>query len=874
MAQDSYNWLCFSFMVFAVSAETCIPNSLQPSVPEKLKAGFIISKVNLEHCMNKDIQLSSDDLDFAVQRDGTISTLVDTSIPPGGRTFTIWFEDQQSGQKWKMDVIMSLEPQEEQSTKALKRAKRRWSPMPFTIKENGKPPFPMEIERIGSDSSQNYSVNYRISGPGVDMPPVGLITVDPKTGMLSVTRPVDREQYPEIIFQARAVDPVTGKDRDDPLPFTVKIEDVNDNAPQFVGGLKLSVPEQCDPDTIVGTINATDRDEVGTPHTAIRYKLLSGDDLFAINHLNGRLITKSTALDREVKDTHTVLMEIRDMNGAPEGLFNTATATIQLTDINDNPPTFSQKSYAASVKENVGQGLILRIPVEDKDLVNTPNWKAKYFIKKGNENAIFRIETEPKTNEGLLYMNKPLDYEKDINVTLEISAENEAKLEHTSATWATVPVNVNVLNEDEGPEFTVPNLLLRVMENSPNGTLIGNYKAIDPETKSSNGIKYSKVSDPGSWINVGETTGDLKVANTIDRESPLVTNGLYNITVKAVDSSQKPATGVVSLYIEDVNDNNPEIQSKSLNICAQNNNLGLTTLEAKDKDGDPFSSPFSFDLGDNQDGKWILKNIKNETAELHQNKELPVGLYTVPVMVKDLQNKGELQTVSVRICKCYGGQCLAERNSSAFGKWGILALLLSLALLLLLCIFFSFACATKKEKVYIDDATDGMLLKSNTEGPGEEMMNPNLKVIPSAPAQLYGEPIISNGSGQGTLNSNVFLNNKIVHTSREMINEVALSDNYNGTAHMFGGNNYMESAQYSETWMTNGLFIDQKLNSYLTEGTDRYAGDIIHSYGFEGKGSLAGSVGCCSDLANEEGLEFLNTLGPKFRTLAEICTKK
>jgi hypothetical protein len=37
---------------------------------------------------------------------------------------------------------------------------------------------------------------------------------------------------------------------------------------------------------------------------------------------------------------------------------------------------------------------------------------------------------------------------------------------------------------------------------------------------------------------------------------------------------------------------------------------------------------------------------------------------------------------------------------------------------------------------------------------------------------------------------------------------------------------------------------------------------------------MAGSVGCCSDRQEEEGLEFLDQLEPKFRTLAKTCVKK
>lgn len=58
------------------------------------------------------------------------------------------------------------------------------------------------------------------------------------------------------------------------------------------------------------------------------------------------------------------------------------------------------------MKENEVDKLLLRIPVEDKDLVNTPNWVSKFVITKGNENGNFRVDTDPKTNEGLLYVSK------------------------------------------------------------------------------------------------------------------------------------------------------------------------------------------------------------------------------------------------------------------------------------------------------------------------------------------------------------------------------------------------------------------------------------------------------------------------------------
>lgn len=51
-------------------------------------------------------------------------------------------------------------------------------------------------------------------------------------------------------------------------------------------------------------------------------------------------------------------------------------------------------------------------------------------------------------------------------------------------------------------------------------------------------FRYYKTSDPGMWVNVDKNTGELRVANTIDRESDLVHDGIYNITVRAVDPSK------------------------------------------------------------------------------------------------------------------------------------------------------------------------------------------------------------------------------------------------------------------------------------------------------------------------------------------------
>ncbi|XP_062338484.1 desmocollin 2-like protein [Osmerus eperlanus] len=887
--------ICLFSHLFSYVESCSFQRSLQVSVPHTIAAGYVLSKVDMDRCKTFDI--SSSDPDFTVQADGTIITSHKATVPANGRIFSLRYPDP-SGQMAVMDVYLVRSTNEVENDGVLRRSKRRWSPIPFNIIENDVQPFPKDVDLVGSDSAAMYSVYYTISGPGVDEHPRGLFSVDRNSGLLRVHQPVDREEFPKFTFQANVFDRLTNVQTDLPLPITVNVDDVNDNKPTFTGSLQFSVLEQSKPGVVVGQITATDRDQEGSDHTKIRYSLKSANDLFSINPETGVISTVSSDLNREVKDTHLAIVEIRDMGGAPNGLFSTGTATITLGDVNNNPPTFTKSSYTLDVMENLEQRLLLRIPVEDKDLVNTPNWNSEFVITKGNENGNFKIERDPKTNEGLLYLTKPLDYEAAKNLKLEVMAKNQADLTGTTESWLSIPVDVNVGNEDEGPEFSAPTMRISVKENTSNGTLLGTYAASDPETKSSAGIKYYKVVDPGSWISVDENSGQLKVANTIDRESNYVQGGLYNVTMKAVDASGKTGSGMVILEVVDMNDHTPELPSAQMVVCEKSGELGSTLAVAEDKDGPPYSSPFSFQLGAKNDGKWAVKRFNDTAATLVQTRELSTGIYEVPLVVKDLQGMGEEQTVTIRVCRCRSGACVAQQKSTTLGGWAILAMLLPLALLTLLCVVLALVCVTKDENKQMDDMgnSGGVLLKSNTEAPGDQL-DSNLIIVPaSATADSKGsmadagfrDSKISLAKG-GVLNAQ---QNLLHQSSGLLFNDSHNSfspSQYNGGGQYGGGQFFagdnlamdntgcfhqLTDSAANHTWQTNGRLLQKKLTYLGTMEEERYADDILHAYGFEGVGSQAGSVGCCSDQGNQDNLDFLNTLGPKFQTLAEACTKK
>nr|XP_060631197.1 desmoglein-1-like [Anolis sagrei ordinatus] len=66
-------------------------------------------------------------------------------------------------------------------------------------------------------------------------------------------------------------------------------------------------------------------------------------------------------------------------------------------------------------------------------------------------------------------------------------------------------------------------------------------------------------------------------------------------------------------------------------------------------------------------------------------------------------------------------------------------------------------------------------------------------------------------------------------------------------------------------------YFSEKAFAYADEDEGRPANDCLLIYDHEGIGTPVGSIGCCSFIGDDLDDTYLETLGPKFKTLAEIC---
>lgn len=121
------------------------------------------------------------------------------------------------------------------SYQPLRRSKRRWVITTLELEEEDPGPFPKLIGELFNNMSDNMSLMYLLSGPGVDeYPEIGLFSLeDHENGRIYVHRPVDRETTPSFTVYFDVAERSTGKIVDKSLIFNIRISDVNDHAPQF-----------------------------------------------------------------------------------------------------------------------------------------------------------------------------------------------------------------------------------------------------------------------------------------------------------------------------------------------------------------------------------------------------------------------------------------------------------------------------------------------------------------------------------------------------------------------------------------------------------------------------------------------------------------
>uniref|UniRef100_UPI0037E909E1 desmoglein-2-like protein n=1 Tax=Semicossyphus pulcher TaxID=241346 RepID=UPI0037E909E1 len=804
--------------------------------------------------------------------------------------------------------------------KGFLRKKREWILAPRQLWENHDYTGQSHIARIRSDKENFTKIIYSLSGKGVDLPPKGVFGIDPNTGFVKIYSILDREEIAYYRLNGRATY-TDGTIAEKDIPLNITVKDENDCIPVITAHQVGYVNEASSTGVVVMKVNATDNDQENTLNSKISYSIVqqsNTEGMFYMNSQTGEVMVRQNTLDRERKDTYKLIIKASDLDGRPNGNSGTAEIEIRLKDINDNVPTLEKESYVGSVQENTVNVEVMRIQALDRDLIHTDNWLAVYQIISGNEGGYFTITTDSKTNEGIIMINKALDYEMMKVLNLKVAVSNKAAYNFGSShvvTSNSYPVTINVVNQKEGPRFQPSIKVVNISEEysvSHLHKVISRYAAIDGDTlTTATNVRYAKLRDDDDWLIIDEKTADIRLNKIPDRESKFLINGTYYARIICItnDSPSKTATGTIAIQVEDFNDHCPEVTTKVHTMCLEDEVIYVT---AKDKDEKPNSDPFDFTVSHQRSkGKWKVEPLNGTAAILRSEGNLWPGTYKVAVDIKDQQGKScaDVQVMDVVVCTCIKGTKTCGTRltkTSGFGAPGILLLLLGLLLLLLVPLLLLFCLCGGAggggnfKDIPID--TKQQLISYHTEGQGEDKQYPLLTVpveVDAGVKELHRGDTIKYGmaSGVGTTGRGATGRGSTGRgstgggptgggptgggaTAGGSIYAADLFHNYSyNKEDIHSGTMSGHQHHYSQytTGASDGMALShQFLGDYYLSKSEHAVQqslqkDALQIYDYEGQESPAGSVGCCSILENDDDLAFLDDLGPKFQTLAKIC---
>ncbi|XP_026526058.1 desmocollin-1-like [Notechis scutatus] len=757
--------------------EAC--NEVSFNVPHKMKMGMFIGRVKMKHCLNDTGIIGINNPNFIILEDGSLYTKNAISLTTHESIITVFSKNIYTHEQKRIYVSLLTYPQKDSKTRrkhvratVVGRTKRRWAPVPTIIMENSLGPFPMQIQQLSSDMALKYNIRYFITGPGVDKPPLNFFYIEQETGNLFVTCPIDREEYPEFQLICYAMTP-DGYTPEIPLIHIIKIEDDNDNTPEFEYNIyTFHVPENSIIGTVVGQVTAADKDEPNTLHSKVKYRIISQNHQklheFVIDPDSG-CITVALHLDRETVSAYTLHIEARDMGGEEFGLYSTAAVHIEIGDVNDNLPQIMQSMYVVEIYENIEHAEILCIPVEDKDEPRTSSWMGVFVITKGNEDNSFALRVDQQQNIGCLSTLKELDYEKSHERRLEIVVNNEAPYVSPPNSRALpttmVSIVVKIKDQDEGPVFESCEYILYINERMLVGTVVGNYQAMDPET-GNKPLSYRIIKDQCGWIIIDEI-GNLKTTDILERDSKNIEYSQCNVTVSAIDQSGKTGNGIIVIKLA-IENNYPVSTSKHYVICKDKKPI---CINASDIDLPMSTIPFHFEIEKPMDLKWKLTPNDDASALLSLVEDIDYGYHYILLRICNGESIRKSE-ILVHYCDCaipsncsksatnismgYSPSDIqVERTpaaSSLLGAWSIPAMVMgSLAMLSGFGAPFGLWLYRKHHTPREEpDLTFENLTRSNTEAPGEGNTRPNTE----APGEGNTRPN-TEAPGEGNIRSNI-----------------------------------------------------------------------------------------------------------------------
>ncbi|XP_024919182.1 protocadherin gamma-C5-like isoform X2 [Cynoglossus semilaevis] len=408
----------------------------------------------------------------------------------------------------------------------------------------------VRVEATDADEGVNAEVEYAFAehtAPSL----LSIFHLQPDTGEISIVGPLNFENNAihnlDITAKDKGVPQMEGHCR-----VQVSVIDINDNAPEIVLTSNPNpVREDAPRGTVVALIRARDLDSGDNAKVTLKLPAGSPFSLKPSFSNNYALITSST-LDREISSQYNVEITATDSGSPP--LSSKKTIPVSITDVNDNPPVFSQSSYNVYLKENGVPGSIL-YSVSASDLDSGENAKISYSILDSKvQDVSVSSYVYINSDNGSIYSMHSFDYEKLKVFQIQVQAKDQGSPSLSSNTT----VHVFILDQnDNAPSVIYPSSAAlgslshqRMPRSAKAGHLVTKVTAVDADSGHNAWISYKLAeATDASLFTVNQFTGEVRTKRAVYEQD----ESSQRLLIEIRDDGQpvQSSTVTVSILLED-----------------------------------------------------------------------------------------------------------------------------------------------------------------------------------------------------------------------------------------------------------------------------------------------------------------------------------
>ncbi|XP_071982915.1 cadherin EGF LAG seven-pass G-type receptor 3 isoform X3 [Engystomops pustulosus] len=355
--------------------------------------------------------------------------------------------------------------------------------------------------------------------------------INPDSGAITLNALLDYED--QMTYSLAVVAKDNGiPQKSDTTYVEIMVNDVNDNAPQFLNTQYHGiVSEDAPPFTSVLQISATDRDSHSNGR--VQYTFQNGEDGdgdFTIEPTSG-IIRTVRKLDRETVPFYELTAYAVDRGIPPQR--SPVRIQVAVQDVNDNAPVFPADEFEVYVKENSIVGSVVgRIKALDPD--EGPNAQIMYQIVEGNIPEIFQMDFFSGELTALI----DLDYETKPEYVIVVQATSAPLVSR-----ATVHIKLIDQNDNSPVLKNFQILFNNYISNSSNtfpSGVIGKIPAYDPDVSDRLFYTFERGNELNLLI-VNHSSGELRLSRDLDNNRPLmasmlvtVSDGIHSVTAQCV----------------------------------------------------------------------------------------------------------------------------------------------------------------------------------------------------------------------------------------------------------------------------------------------------------------------------------------------------